>query len=134
MGCTKDKFSRSKVHVCQMSQVEQFVNAVLSNKKMADLLAPQMNQIASILSNNGWHIIKQLAIDHNLIEVKPFGTCFNINRKMLVESPLPDDQVGKVTPRAYVSYTYKKDKVPYPKKFVETIENVLKTQMRCYTS
>ena len=103
--------------------VEQFVHAVLSNKRMADLLAPQVNQIASILSNKGCHIIKQLTIDRNLIEVKPFGTCFNINRKMFVESPLPDDQVGNVTPRAYVSYTYEKDKVPYPKKFVKTIEN-----------
>ena len=42
---------------------------------------------------------------------------------MFVESPLPDDQVEKVNPRAYVSKTYEKDKVPYPKKFVETIEN-----------
>ena len=82
-----------------------------------------MNQIASILSNKGCHIIKQLTIDHNLTEVEPFGTFFNINWKMFVESPLPDDQVGNVTPGAYVSYTYEKDKVPYPTKFVEAIEN-----------
>ena len=106
-----------------MLPVEQFVHAVLSNKRMADLLAPQVNQIASILSNKGCQIIKQLTIDHNLIEVKPFRTCFNINRKMFVESPLPDDQVGNVTPRTYVSYTHEKDKMPYPKKFVEAIEN-----------
>ena len=71
---------RSKVHVCQMLPVEQFVPAMLSNKKMADLLASQVNQIVSILSNKGCQIIKQLlTIDHNLIEVKPFGTCLKLN-------------------------------------------------------
>ena len=122
-GQTFKKAKEAKYTYVRCCPVEQFVHAVLSNKRMADLLAPRVNQIASILSNKGCHIIKQLTIDHNLIEVEPFGTCFNINGKMFVESPLPDDQVGNVTPRAYVSYTYEKDKVPYPKKFVETIEN-----------
>ena len=89
------KIKESKYTYVKCCLVEQFVHAVLSNKKMADLLVSQVNQIASILSNKGCHIIKQMTIDHNQIEVKPFRTRFNINTKMFVESPLPDDQVGK---------------------------------------
>ena len=122
-GQISKKAKEVKYTYVRCCPVEQFVHATLNNKKMADLLAPQVNQIPSILSKKGCQIIKQLTIDHNLIEVKPSGTCFNINRKMFVDSPLSHDQIGKLTPGAYVSYIYEKDKVPYPKKFVETIEN-----------
>ena len=117
------KAKEAKYTYVRCCSVDGIVHAILGNKKMADLLASQVNQIASILNNKGCQIIKQLTTDHSLIEVKPFGTCFNISRKISVESPLPDDQVEKVNPRAYVSKTYEKDKVPYPKKIVETIEN-----------
>ena len=127
------KAEEAKYTYVRCCPVEQFVHAILSNKKTADLLAHQVNQIASILINKQCQIIKQLTIDHNLIEVRPFGTSVDINRKMFAKNPLSDDQVGKLTPRAYISYTYEKDKVPYPKKFLKPYKTVSKTWMRCYT-
>ena len=68
--------------------MDQFVHAALSNHKMADLMASQVNHVASIFSNKGCQMIRQMKIDYNLIEVKPFGTCFSIKESDLLKIPL----------------------------------------------
>ena len=54
------KAKEAKYTYVRCCPVDGIVHAILSNKEMADLLAPQVNQIASILSNKGCQIIKQL--------------------------------------------------------------------------
>ena len=71
--------------------MDQLVHVVLSNHKMADLIASQVNNVTSILSNKGCQMIRQMKINYNLIEVKPFGTCFSIKEKQFIENPIGED-------------------------------------------
>ena len=103
--------------------MNDFVHALLSSLKMAEVIAPQISSVISILSNSGCQIIRKIEFDYNLIEVKPQGCCFNIEMKKFVHNPLLESSVGKVSPRAYVSYTYEESKKPDPKPFIESVCN-----------
>ena len=103
--------------------VESFLNTLLANKKIAEVLISQLQQVNVILSNRECSIIKQIQIDHNLIEVLPTGTCFNIEEKRFVCGPFGESDIEKITPWAFVHYTYKEGVIPYPKRFIDGIEN-----------
>ena len=117
------KVPQAKFTFVRSSSVNDFVHALLSNPKMAEVIAPQISSVISILSNSGCQIIRQIEFDYNLIEVKPQGCCFNIELKKFVYNPLLESSVGKVSPRAYVSYTYQESKKPDPKPFIESVCN-----------
>ena len=102
------KVPQAKFTFVRSSSMNDFVHALLSNPKMAEVIAPQISSVISILSNSGCQIIRQIEFDYNLLEVKPQGCCFNIELKTFVHNPLLESSVGKVSPRAYVSYTYKR--------------------------
>ena len=125
------KAPEGKYTLIKCCSVDQFVHAALSNHKMADLMASQVNHVASILSNKGCQMIRQMKIDYNLIEVKPFGTCFSIKEKRFIENPIGKELIRKISPRAYVrhvSYTYSDEKIPLPVQFIETVENSLEEE------
>ena len=117
------KVPQAKFTFVRSSSVNDFVHALLSNPKMAEVIAPQISSVISILSNSGCQIIRQIEFDYNLIEVKPQGCCFNIELKKFVHNPLLESSVGKVSPRAYVSYTYQESKKPDPKPFIKSVCN-----------
>ena len=81
----------------------------------------------SYLSNRKCSIVKQMQTDHNLIEVLPTGTCFDIEEKRFVCDPLGESDIEKITPRAFVRYTIthtvKKGVIPHSKIFIDGIEN-----------
>ena len=58
-------------------------------------------------------------VNLNYIEVLPYGTCFNIPKRVFVKDPTDLDG----SPRAYVRYTYTPGKRPFPKPFVEGVCN-----------
>ena len=72
--------SESKFAYVYTTTVESFLNILLANKKIAEVLINQLQQVNVIRSNRECSIIKQIQIDHNLIEVLPTGTCFNIEK------------------------------------------------------
>ena len=117
------KVPQAKFTFVRSSSVNDFVHALLSNPKMAEVIAPQISSVISILSNSGCQIIRQIEFDYNLVEVKPQGCCFNIELKKFVHNPLLESSVGKVSPRAYVSYTYEESRKPDPKPFIESVCN-----------
>ena len=117
------KPSESKFAYVYTTTVESFLNTLLANKKIAEVLINQLQQVSVILSNRECSIIKQIQIDHNLIEVLPTGTCFNIEEKRFVCDPFGESDIGKITPRAFVHYTYKEGVIPHPKRFIDGIEN-----------
>ena len=55
--------------------------------------------------------------------MKPYGVCFSIAEKEFVTSPISYSEIGKITPRSYVSYTYEPSRVPLPKPFIDSLEN-----------
>ena len=117
------KPSESKFAYVYTATVESFLNTLLANKKIAEVLISQLQQVNVILSNRECSIIKQIQIDHNLIDVLPTGTCFNIGEKRFVCGPFGESDIEKITPRAFVHYTYKERVIPYPKRFSDGIEN-----------
>ena len=73
--------------------VGEFVHATLTNGRIADIVAPQVNNIISILSYPGCQLIPPLKFDFNLI-VKPKGVCFNIAEKQFVPDAIPQGKLG----------------------------------------
>ena len=57
------KAPEGKYTLVRCCAVDQFVHAALSNHKMTDLMASQVNHVASILSNKGCQMIRQMKID-----------------------------------------------------------------------
>lgn len=117
------KVPESKFTFIYCSPVAQFLDALLANPEFTELMAPNLKRLEEILCRPGCAIIPQIKINYNLIEVRPFGYCFNIPEKAFQFNPLNDSDIGNVTPRAYVSYTYNPDRVPHPKPFVDSLEN-----------
>jgi len=90
--------------------------AVLSNPEVAEVLAPNINAVSSLLSNPSCGMISQIKIEYNVIEVLPDGMCFHICSKKFVKH---DFFKKGYTPRAFVPYTFSEDRVPYPLPFVQ---------------
>ena len=86
-------------------------------------MAAQVNNVINILSHPGCQIIRQLKFNYNLIEVKPTGVCFDTAAKKFITNPISDNAIGKESPCAFISYTYREGHVPEPKVFIEGIEN-----------
>ena len=84
--------------------------------EVANAITPNMNTIMKLLSNPTCRIIIPIKINYNLIEVLPKGTCFQISTKSFVKfQTIPEN----VTPRAFVKYTFNKNRIPYPRPFVQ---------------
>jgi len=81
------------------------------------------------MSNPDYNGIKQIQVDYNLIEVKPFGCCFDIESKSFVMNPLSSSKHGELTPRSYVSYTYTAERVPKPTKYVSILSLVMNASL-----
>ena len=94
---------KGKFTFVKCCSVGESVHATLTNGRIADIIAPQVNNIISILSHPGCQIIPPLKFDYNLIEVKPKGVCFNIAEKQFLPDAIPQEKLGLVSPRAYVS-------------------------------
>ena len=102
--------------------VRKFLLRSLSNVEIANALVHYQNQVTTLLSDPSCRLIKPLIIDYNLIEVLPSKTCFHIARKEFV---VHKSMRKGVSPRAFVRYRYKEDRVPYPKPFVQGMYYVL---------
>ena len=102
------KSSELKFAYVYTTTVESFLNTLLANKKIAEVLINQLQQVSVILSNRECSIIKQIQIDHNLIEVLPTGTCFNMKRKDSFVIPLVKVILGKLhLGHLYITHTRK---------------------------
>ena len=100
-----------------------FVHSLLSNTQLANVLTPMLTPVINILTYKGCKIVRQIDIDYDLVEVKPYGVCFSFSRKTFAENLIAEEKIGLISPRAYVSYTFKEDVVPYPRLFVDSLRN-----------
>lgn len=69
------------------ASVHDFVHSILGNAEVADMIASHVTQIIGLLSVKASRLIEPLVIDYNYIEVLPFGTCFNIEKKLFETDP-----------------------------------------------
>ena len=77
------------------SSVKQFIHSLLSNSALANVMAPVINQVINIMAYKGCTIVRQIAINYDLIEVKPFGTCFSFKKKSFVMDAIAVGDIGK---------------------------------------
>lgn len=65
----------------------------------------------------------KLNVRYFSLQVKPFGWCLNLLERRFIQDPIEDDNIGKVSPRRYASYTYVPGVVPDPRKYRLSVEN-----------
>ena len=104
------KVSQAKFTFVRSSSVNDSVHALLFNPKMAEVVAPQISSVISILSNSGCQIIRQTEFDYNLIEVKPQGCCFNIELLYPTPTKRARNQIQSLSSRVCVTVSQTKVK------------------------
>ena len=100
----------------QCSTIRTFIMFCLGNTRIADLLTLYVDRVVELLSDPACGLLKRTTRLYNVIEVLPPGYCFLIKEKRFVKLKKLGDGV---TPRAFVRYTYTKDRVPYPLPFIQ---------------
>ena len=86
-GSVHKKAPDSKFTFVYCSTVNIFFHHILGNPEIADHIASHVTQLASLLSVQSCRLIKPITLDYNFIEVLPYGTCFNIEKKNLRKTP-----------------------------------------------
>ena len=114
-GDVYKKLCESKYTYIYCSTPRQLLVSMMVDIQVADILYPFIDKISSFMEEKGCKFIRSMAIDHNFIEVLPYGTCFDISNKSFHVDP--DNLKG--TPRAYARYTYLPDVIPYPWLFIQ---------------
>ena len=86
-GCVYKKPEEAKFTYVFYSSVFDFIHQILGNQEVADVIAGHVSNIVALMSVPTSRIIKPITIDHNFIEVLPYGTCFNIELKQFELDP-----------------------------------------------
>ena len=81
---------------------------------MADLIAPHVTQLTTLVSEPACRLIKPIEIDCNFIEVKGQYLFDNAGKRFIKESGSP-----KRSPTAFIRYEYNESKKPNPAPFME---------------
>ena len=116
-GFVYRKPSEAKYTYIFTCTVETFLLQLIElnkNVKLSDAVTPVVDKLINLLSKPKCRLIKPMSIDHNYIEVLPYGRCFNIEKKCFEMDPQMNG-----SPRAYVLYRRDEKDIPFPKFFVE---------------
>ena len=101
--------------------VESFLQTLTANEALAEELIGKIHTLASILNSDECHVVRQIEIDHNLVEVLG-GKVFHIQEKKFM--PITSSTNGNnVSPRAFVRYDPDKHPNPSPKIFTDFLTN-----------
>ena len=92
-GAVYKKAPEAKFTYIYCSTVNDFLHYIMGNGEVAEIVAPHVAVLTSLLSAKSCRIIHPIIIDYNYIEVLPLGTCFNIMKKTFEVDPL--DLKGK---------------------------------------
>ena len=122
-GKIYSKVPESKYSFISCCSIGAFLDTLVANLNFTDVLARTLKKLEELLFRSTCQLIIQIEIDYNLIEVKPYGVCFSIAEQEFVTSPISYPGIGKITPKAYVDYTYEPSRVPLPKSFIDSLEN-----------
>ena len=103
-GAVYKKISESKYTYVFCCEVSTFLRRILSNGEIANQLVSRIDEVGRLLSDPDCAIVKQIKIDFDYIECED-GMCFNISKKKFESTPNLNG-----TPRAYVKYSYNREK------------------------
>ena len=111
----------SKVTYVPVVNVESYVHQCLANPLLRGQISlSHVKQLITLLQHPNFAMRPQLQIDHDLIEVNG-GKCWHLASMKFVDTPIPPDMVGRISPRAF--FPVDLYMVPDPTHFKETINN-----------
>ena len=96
------------------TSVKDYLLNLLGNVEVADLIAPHVTQLTTLLSEPACRLIKPIEIDYSFIEVK-HQYLFDIAGKRFTK----ESGSLKGSPRAFIRYEYSESKKPNPAPFIE---------------
>ena len=85
-GKIYSKVPGSKYSFINCCSIGAFLDTLVANPNFFDVLAPNLKRLEELLSHSTCQLINQIEIDYNLIEVKPYGVCFSIAEKDLLQA------------------------------------------------
>ena len=100
----------------------EFVNTLARNEFYKARLLGNMKKIIDMMSDPYCEVISPLTINYNLIEVN-HGMCWSVRDEKFIPCPIQDDDIGRISPRAFCLYD--STKAPDPRYFKEILENSL---------
>ena len=106
-------------------EARAFVNTLTTNEFFKSRLPREMKRVIDLLSDPFCELSSLFIINYDLTEVKD-GRCWSISWRDFVEDAIEEQQVGKISPRAFCSFDSARD--PDPKYFREVLENSLSPQ------
>ncbi|KAL9982936.1 hypothetical protein ACROYT_G005051 [Oculina patagonica] len=116
------KKENAKYTYAYKCEVSAFINCIAANEAFKGRLLKNMKRVIDILADPDCEVVRPITVDYNLIEVNA-GRCWSIKERRFIESPIPEEKIGLVTPRAFTKYDSHAD--PDPKYFGEILENSL---------
>ena len=103
-------------------EVKAFINCLAANESFKSRLLQNMRKVIDVLADPDCEVIRPICVDYNLIEVNS-GQCWSVKERCFLSSPIPEEKIGLVTPRAFVKYESSKE--PDAKYFREILQNSL---------
>ena len=94
--------------------MKDYLLNLLGNVEVADLIAPHVTQLTTLLSEPTCRLIKTIEIDSNFIEVE-HQNLFDIAGKRFIK----ESGSLKGSPRAFIRYEFNESKKPNPAIFIE---------------
>ena len=104
-------------------EVKAFINCLAANESFKSRL---LQKVIDVLADPDCEVIRPICVDYNLIEVNS-GQCWSVKERRFLSSPIPEEKIGLVTPRALVKYESSKE--PDAKYFREILQNSLKLKL-----
>ena len=114
--------ARSMFTFSYKCEARVFVNTLATNERFKSRMLPQMKRVIELLSDPYCELFRPLTVDYDLIEVSK-GVCWSLKKGKFVEDAIEENQIGKVSPRAFC--LYQPNQVPDAKYFREILENSL---------
>ena len=96
------------------TSVKDYLLNLLGNVEVADLIAPHVTQLTTLLSEPACRLIKPIEIDYNFIAVE-HQYWFDIAGKRFIK----ESGSLKGSPSAFIRYEYNESKKPNPAPFIE---------------
>lgn len=121
-GKVYKKDPRAKYTYSYKCEARAFINSLATNEQFKSRLVKEMRKITELLADPLCELFEPLVIDYDLIEVSD-GICWSLKKRAFVECPIEENQIGKISPRAFSAYDSTKQ--PEPKYFREILENSL---------
>ena len=107
------------IHIYLLHKCKNYSLYLLGNFEIANIITPHITQLTNLLSEIACQLLEAIKIDFNFIEVRDQFR-FDTELKKFIRNT----KRLKRSPRAHVRYTYRKDKTPNPKLFIEDMDSI----------